>query len=97
MHASVRKYKADPSRVEEVSGRVADTFVQRVSAVSGFVGYYLVDVGNGIVITVTLGDDSGAVEQSTDLAAEFVRDELSDIEIERVEAAHGEVTVSQTA
>jgi hypothetical protein len=97
MHASVRKYKADPSQIDEVSGRVAETFVPRVSAVSGFVGYYLVDAGNGIVITVTLGDDSEAVETSTELAADFVRDELSEIEIERVEAAHGEVTVSQTA
>ena len=97
MHASVRKYKVDPSQIDEVSRRVADTFVPRVSAVSGFVGYYVVDAGNGILITVTLGNDPGAVEQSAEIAAEFVRDELSEIEIERVEAAHGEVTVSQTA
>jgi hypothetical protein len=97
MHASVRKYKLDPSQMDEVSRRVADSFVRRVSEVSGFVGYYLVDVGNGILISVTLGNDPDAVEQSADIAAEFVRDELSDLEIERVEAAHGEVTVSETA
>ena len=96
MHASVRKYKVDASQMGEVSRRVADSFVPRVSAVSGFVGYYVVDAGNGILITVTLGNDPDAVEQSTDVAAEFVREELSDIEIERVEAAHGEVTVSKT-
>jgi hypothetical protein len=48
------------------------------------------------VITVTLGEDAPAVERSTELAAEFVRDELADLEVERVEAAHGEVTVQQT-
>jgi hypothetical protein len=37
------------------------------------------------------------VQQSADMAAEFVRDELADVEIERVEAASGEVTVSKTA
>ena len=97
MHASVRKYKVDPSQVDEVSRRVADAFVPRVSAVSGFAAYYVVDAGNGILTTVTLGDDSDAVERSTELAAEFVRDELSGVEIERIEAAHGEVTVSHTA
>jgi hypothetical protein len=96
MHASVRKYKVDASQIDEVSRRVANTFVPRVSAVSGFVGYYVVDVGNGILITVTLGNDPDAVEKSADLAAEFVRDELSDVDIERVEAAHGDVTVSET-
>jgi hypothetical protein len=97
MHASIRKYKVDPSQVDEVARRVAETFVPQVSTVSGFVGYHVVDAGNGILITVTLGNDPDAVERSTDLAAEFVREELSEIEIERVEAAHGEVTVSDTA
>jgi 3-oxoacyl-ACP reductase-like protein len=97
MHASVRKYKVDADQMDEISRRVGDSFVARVSGVSGFVGYYVIDAGNGILITVTLGGDLSAVEQSTELAAEFVRDELSDIEIERVEAAHGEVTVSQAA
>ena len=97
MHASVRKYKVDQDHMGEISRRVADGFVSRVAGAPGFVGYHLIDAGNGILITVTLGEDSSAVEQSTDLAAEFVRDELSDLEIERVEAAHGEVTVSQMA
>jgi hypothetical protein len=56
-----------------------------------------VDAGNGILITVTVGDDPEMVERSTEMAAEFVRDELADIEIERVEAAHGDVTVSHAA
>jgi hypothetical protein len=97
MQASVRKYKIDQSQMDEVSRRVADTFVPRVSAVPGFAAYYVVDAGNGILITVTVGDDSTTVEQSADLAAEFVRDELPDLDIERVEAASGEVTVTQTA
>ena len=97
MHASVRKYKTDQGQMGEISRRVADSFVSHVSEAPGFVGYYAIDAGNGILITVTLGDDPGAVEQSAELAAEFVGNELSDIEIERVEAASGEVTVSQTA
>ena len=96
MQASIRKYKVDQGQMDEISRRVEETFVSQVSAVPGFVAYYVIDAGNGILIAVTVGDDADVVQQSADMAAEFVRDELSDVEIERVEAASGEVTVSQT-
>ena len=97
MQASIRKYKVDQGQMDEISRRVEEKFVSRVSGAPGFVAYYVVDAGNGILITVTVGDDPDAVQQSADLAAEFVRDELSDVEIERVEAASGEVAVGKTA
>ncbi|HMC06660.1 MAG TPA: hypothetical protein VKG89_04605 [Solirubrobacterales bacterium] len=97
MQASVRKYKIDPAQMDEVARRVEEKFVSRVSQLPGFGAYHFVEVGNGILITVTVCDDPEAVAQSADLAAEFVGDELSDVEIERVEAATGEVTVSRTA
>jgi hypothetical protein len=97
MHASVRKYKVGGEVIDELSRRIAEAFVPRLSDIPGFAGYYVVDATHGIVITVTLGEDSAAVERSTELAAEFVRDDLADLEVERVEAAHGEVTVSQAA
>jgi hypothetical protein len=97
MHASVRKFKVDPERMGEVMRRIDDGFVPRIAESSGFVAYHAVDAGNGILITVTFGDDLEAVERTTEIGAEFVRDELSDLEVERVEAAHGEVMISRTA
>ena len=97
MHASVRKYQVVEDQIAELSRRIEETFVPRLSGIPGFGGYYVVDATHGIVITVTLGDDAAAVERSTELAAEFVRDELADLELERVEAAHGEVTVERAA
>ena len=97
MHAGVRKYQVVEDQIAELSRRIEDTFVPRLSGIPGFGGYYVVDATHGIVITVTLGENAAAVERSTELATEFVRDELADIEVERVEAAHGEVTVDRTA
>jgi hypothetical protein len=97
MHASVRKYQVVEDQIAELSRRIEETFAPRLSGIPGFGGYYVVDATHGIVITVTLGDDAAAVERSTELAAEFVRDELADLEVERVEAAHGEVTVERAA
>ena len=95
MHAAMRKYKIDPDQMDELSRRVADVFVPRISDAPGFAGYYLVDAGNGIAITFTLGEDPDAVASTMDTAVDFVSSELADLEIERVEAAHGDVTVSQ--
>jgi hypothetical protein len=52
---------------------------------------------NGIAISFTVGEDPDAVASTMDTAVEFVTEELGDLEIERVEAAHGDVTVSQVA
>jgi len=97
MHASVRKYQVDPDRIDDVARRVDESFAARLEDTPGFAGYHLIDCGNRILITVTLGDDRDAVERTVELAAEFVRDELSDVEIERIEAATGEVAVSRGA
>jgi quinol monooxygenase YgiN len=96
VHAAVRKYKVDPDQIDELSRRIASDFVPQVSQEPGFAAYHVINAGNGIVITVTLGDDGEAVERSMDTAATFVQDKLSDIGVERVEAAHGDVTVSET-
>ena len=97
MHAGVRKYQVVEDQIAELSRRIEETFAPRLSGIPGFGGYDVVDATHGIVITVTLGEDAAAVQRSTELAAEFVRDELADLEVERVEAAHGEVTVERAA
>jgi hypothetical protein len=95
VHASVRKFKVDPEQMDEILRRITDGFIPQIADAPGFTAYHAVDAGNGILITVTLGDDLDAVERSTEIGAEFVRTELSDLDVERVEAAHGEVRITQ--
>jgi hypothetical protein len=95
VHAAMRKYKIDSDQMAEFSKRVEDRFVPRISDATGFAGYYLIDAGNGIMISFTLGEDPDAVANTMDTAVDFVTHELSDLEVERVEAAHGDVTVSR--
>ena len=97
MYATLRTYEMAADWDDELVRHLNEGFISQVAQVPGFVAYYVIDAGNGILITVTVGDDPDVVQQSADMAAEFVRDELSHLEIERVEAASGEVTVSKTA
>ena len=95
MHTSVRKYKLDPEQMQEVIRRVDEGFAPRIEAMDGFVAYQLLDCGYGILVTLTTCRDRQAAERSAEIAAEFVAEELSDLEIERVEATIGEVGVSR--
>jgi hypothetical protein len=95
MHTSVRKYKLDPEQMQEAIRRVDAGFAPRIEAMEGFVAYQVLDCGYGILITITTCHDREAAERSAEIAAEFVADELSDLEIERVEATIGEVGVSR--
>ena len=70
MHASVRKYRV--MDVEALVERVREEFVERVSTVEGFVGYYVIDGGDGTVTSITLGETEEAIEASTAEARRLV-------------------------
>jgi len=49
-----------------------EEFVQRVKTVDGFVGYYVVDGGDGTITSITVGETEEAVEASTARAEHWV-------------------------
>jgi hypothetical protein len=102
MHASVRKYRVDAERMDELMSRIDAEFAPRIESASGFVAYQALDcgrdhTGGGMLITVSTFADYEAAEQSHEMAKAFVRDELSEFRIEPVEAETGEVKVSRAS
>jgi hypothetical protein len=100
MYASVRKYSVDPNSIDELMRRVDEDFAPRLEQMPGFVAYQAIDAGvdragEATVFAVTVCTDREAADRSADIAAEFVRDELADIKIERLEAATGTVRVNR--
>ena len=100
MYASVRKYSVDADRVDELMHRVDERFAPRLERMPGFLAYQAIDAGvdragEGRVFAVTICGDREAADRSVEIAAEFVRDELGDIEVERLEAATGAVSVNR--
>ena len=77
MHAAVRKYKV--SDIDALVKKVEAEFVERVKGVQGFVGYYVIDGGDGTASSVTVGETEDAVEESTRLAGEWVRESAADL------------------
>ena len=98
MYASVRKYSVDPERLDELMHRVDERLAPRLVEMPGFVSYQAIDAGvdragEGTVFAVTISSDREAADRSAEIAAEFVRDKLGDMEVER--AATGAVSVNR--
>ena len=76
MHATVRRYEGvDQNRTEELTKKVEETLVPRLSNLAGFEGYYLIEAGNGVMSSIGLFDTSAQADESTRVAANWVREE----------------------
>jgi hypothetical protein len=76
MYIAVRRYEGatDPQRVAQL---VDEGFVPIISELPGFVAYYVVDAGDGVVLSTSVFEHKDAEEQSTFLAGEFVAEHLA--------------------
>ena len=76
MHATVRRYEGvDQSRTDELAKKVDETLLPRLSKLPGFEGYYLIEAGNGVMSSIGLFDTSAHADESTRIAATWVREE----------------------
>jgi hypothetical protein len=76
MHATIRRYDGvDQNRTVELTGKVNETLVPKLSKMQGFKGYYLIEAGNGVISELGLFETPEQGAESTKLAASWVRDE----------------------
>jgi hypothetical protein len=97
MYASIRSYRLDRGDMGEVMHRVDRDFADRLAGEPGFAGYHVVDCGDNVLCTVTVFHDESSAERSNDMAAEFVREQLSDMDLSRTDVKGGKVAVSRAA
>ncbi|MFF4229634.1 hypothetical protein [Streptomyces sp. NPDC001820] len=78
MYAAVRRYEGvtDPA---EAGRLVNERFVPLMRQVPGFVAYYWVDAGNGVMVSTSVFQDQAGAEESVLRAADFVRDNLASL------------------
>jgi Antibiotic biosynthesis monooxygenase len=95
MYASVRRYRMDPSAMDELAHRVDEGFAELISREPGFCSYQFMDAGEGQLITITCFRDRADAERSADMAANWVKENAADMGLERIDALTGEITVSR--
>ena len=79
MHVTMRRYEGvDKNRTDELTKKVGETLLPRLSNLPGFNGYYLIEAGNGVMSSIGFFDTSAQADESTRVAATWVRDEKLD-------------------
>jgi heme-degrading monooxygenase HmoA len=95
MYASIRKYYVIPGTTEEFLRRVQQGFVPLISRVSGFRAYYVLQVGDDEVISVSLFDSQAGAEESVRRAADWVAKNISSFIQSLPEIVVGHVRIAQ--
>ena len=66
MHATIRRYEGvDQNRTDELSRKVNETLVPKLSKLPGFKGYFLMEAGERVVRSTSFFDTSRQAEDST--------------------------------
>jgi hypothetical protein len=90
MYAVIRRYEGVTEPAE--AGRlVNEEFLPLVRQVQGFVAYYWVDAGGGVMVSTSVFQDRSGAEESTDRAKDFVRDRLAALLPQPPQVTAGEV------
>ena len=92
MYIAVRRYEG-VSDVQKVRQLVDEGFVPIISEIPGFVAFYWVDVGDGVVASSSVYEQKHAEEQSTIEAREFVQEHLAPLMPNPPQVTAGEVGV----
>ena len=79
MHFTIRKYDGiDQNRKEELTRKVGESLLPRLSKADGFQGYYLMETKDGVMSSIGFFDTLTQAEESTRIAANWVREEKLD-------------------
>jgi heme-degrading monooxygenase HmoA len=95
MFATVRKYRVRQGSVEELAQRVRKGFVPLVRQMRGFKGYYLLDGGPDVLITISVFDSADQALASNEKAADWVRNNVLEFTKGMPEFSVGNVLIAE--
>ena len=108
MYATVRHYTMGAGSLDALMHRVDEEFAPAISQEPGFVAYFVLhtspepglpfvalDPGDRTVEAIGIFHDKASAEQSNELAADYVRENLGEFELTLTELSGGEVLVSR--
>jgi len=76
MFATIRRYEGvDQNRTTELTSKVNETLVPKLSKLPGFAGYYLIEADNGVFSSLGLFETAEQGKESSNLVATWIRDE----------------------
>ena len=96
MYVAVRRYEgvSDP---KEVARQMEEHFLPMISKMPGFVAYYWVDAGEGVVVTTSVFEHKEAEEESSWRAGDFVAQHIASLVPNPPQVTAGEVVAHKAS
>jgi quinol monooxygenase YgiN len=91
MYVSVRRYKLDPAKADELFQKVDSEFAPILKEMPGFMSYSTFDSGDGNVGSISVFSDKASVDASNAKAAEWVQGSLASLNLSAVDISEGDV------
>ena len=95
MFTSIRKYTVKRGSAPELAQRVQEGFVPLVRQIQGFRGYYLLDGGPDVLITISMFDSADEALASNEKAADWVRNNVLEFTRGMPEVMVGDVLIAE--
>jgi hypothetical protein len=92
MYVAVRRYEGITDS-QKVGQLVEEDYVPIISEMPGFVAYYSVDAGDGVMVSISVFEHKDAEEQSTFRAGELVAEYLGPLSPNPPQVTAGELVV----
>ena len=97
MYAAIRQGKAKAGQAEELTRRIKEGAIPVISAVEGFMGYYVVYAPDDTVIAISLFNNYAAAEESNKRALAWIEQDLAPLLTGPATAMAGPVIVHTLA
>jgi quinol monooxygenase YgiN len=89
MFAVIRHYHFDPKDGAEIDRKVREGFVPLIRKAKGFIRYYWLDTGKGEGASFGVFRDKAGADESVHLAADFMRDQMSQLMTSKPDVIEG--------
>lgn len=79
MFAAIRRYNIAAGSADAIVRKVNESYVPIVSQLPGFVSYYVLDPGDGTVVSVSVFEDRASTDAGNRTSTEWVRANLASV------------------
>ena len=96
MYAAVRRYEGITNDAE-AARLVRDSFLPLLEHVPGFVAYYWIDAGDGVMASLSVFEHKEGADRSVEVAHEWIVDTAPNLFPNPPQVTEGHVVASDTA
>ncbi|HEV8264951.1 MAG TPA: hypothetical protein VGQ06_08355 [Gemmatimonadales bacterium] len=93
MHAVIRRYRVRLGTVASAAQHAETSLLPQMNQLPGFVAYYLLDAGDGVLASISVCETSEGADASAALAADWFRSDWPAFQVIPPEITDGEVLV----